>query len=1543
MTVVGPQSDLGSDFDNTGEVIVGPAGRIDVDGTFVNLNQLTVEGFVSIHGLLDLREGGRLTVPIEARPEDFGPPQISISSESGASMRGTLEVSTADGFQPFVGDRYQLFVGMPVLNFDSLVGVLPHYSLESSSPGIHDLVVIEGQRGSDLVVTFAEVDPFAVAGEPVGIRYEVRNTGAEPIVNGTWRDSIYLSEDRVFGPEDQLVTRIPRSGSVGAGETYQIDTSLPLPLVLDGSYYIIVVTDSRGQAADIDRGNNSRVSNGQVVFQIPELEYDVTVTDTIAAGQYRYYRIQSPFGQDLRFDLDFSVPVQASAYVRRTFIPTPWDFDFTSPIPAELHQEILIPEPLLGSYLILLHGSSAAGAGTPFTLTPRTQFQSVQEAAPLTGSNRGETTVRMSIAGFSRDVTATLIASTGARREAVQIVARDRNTIFATFDLTGLEPGAYSLEVSDDTQAAVFPAPFEVTQESVGRLGFDLQSPPIIRPGRPTLVTVTYSNLGATDIAAPLLILTAENATFYPGELRRETTSELLLLGLNPNGPLGTLPPGFQSNISIPFVPHGTEDGEQAVFRLRTLANPAEPFGWDDLTANSVPPGFDAAGWAERVAIARPALGETWGEVVDFVTKAAVAPIGGTTQEYLSFNEMLAYIISVYQPPTNGFASHPAGRPSLVAEPQQGGAPFHTAVEVQGNLVSNPERTFVITHGNLGTTSGDRFHELAAEIKSRYPNANVLLFDWSEGSNQAFGIPQHTSGNINPAGDALAEHLAVLQSHGFLDPGNSTFISESFGAYVNKRAAQQMGGVDYLLALNPASKLGGYGDVNLQDVSRHSVALTTINMADTNDKLADHTLLMDTPDDVTGGDLHTFGIPHMTNLLRSGNDSWLLDTNTLQRDESNDRFDGLVTLDGEYRRNDEFLRYFLEKWKKQAEETEEEDETATTIGTSFDPNELIGPGGFGAERFVPVWSTLNYRISFENLATASLPAQEVIITHQLDADLDWTTFTVGDIGFGETLVSVPGGNPVFVGRVDMTASLGFFVDITTSFDPASGQATWTFASIDPATGDLISDPLGGFLPPNVTPPEGDGFVTFSVRPRSDAASGTRVEQLASIVFDTNDAIITNTYVNTIDAGGPSSSVTELAPVLQTSSFLVSWSGHDDPGGSGIASYTIFVSVDGGPFSIWKKSTTETQALFAGEFGHTYAFYSIAKDNVGYVEATPLAADTQVSLTASSTHVLETLVNGPNNPNRSAIRELTITFDHSVMLADGGVLRLFKHNGVTPPEVFELGVDRLEAGSNGTATLRWVLMGRAAADLLLPDGRYTAELAAAATTPSLAQTLAFEFHRLAGDVDGDGLVNFNDYYEVRENFDASGVAYRPGDADGDGLVNFNDYMAVRDHFDAVLPALAFDFGDAPTAAQSGFESSYPTTLAANGARHVVTGNTLRLGASRDAEANGQPHATASGDGADENGIAIGNLEVGTTVGATVTVGGVTPALDVSPLLSLVTSAPSPVTIPTVTKLLREAKEDRLAESESAAANQPAQLTAPVVTGSRLSAKLSFDKD
>ena len=86
----------------------------------------------------------------------------------------------------------------------------------------------------------------------------------------------------------------------------------------------------------------------------------------------------------------------------------------------------------------------------------------------------------------------------------------------------------------------------------------------------------------------------------------------------------------------------------------------------------------------------------------------------------------------------------------------------------------------------------------------------------------------------------------------------------------------------------------------------------------------------------------------------------------------------------------------------------------------------------------------------------------------------------------------------------------------------------------------------------------------------------------------------------------------LAPVSQVQplgadsprEFAVTWTGTDD---RGIAHFDIYVSIDGGAYSLWQERTRESGALFNGETGRTYAFYSRATDFAGNTEAAPTLA------------------------------------------------------------------------------------------------------------------------------------------------------------------------------------------------------------------------------------------------------------------------------------------------------------------------------------------------
>jgi len=100
-----------------------------------------------------------------------------------------------------------------------------------------------------------------------------------------------------------------------------------------------------------------------------------------------------------------------------------------------------------------------------------------------------------------------------------------------------------------------------------------------------------------------------------------------------------------------------------------------------------------------------------------------------------------------------------------------------------------------------------------------------------------------------------------------------------------------------------------------------------------------------------------------------------------------------------------------------------------------------------------------------------------------------------------------------------------------------------------------------------------------------------------------------------DSVPPTSQVAAL-PAQSFDEFPVMWSGQDNPGGSGLAYFDVYVSDNGGPFAPWVTQTTDTSDIYFGTLGHTYAFYSVATDNANNHEAPPTTpqAQTTVSLT-----------------------------------------------------------------------------------------------------------------------------------------------------------------------------------------------------------------------------------------------------------------------------------------------------------------------------------------
>jgi hypothetical protein len=281
------------------------------------------------------------------------------------------------------------------------------------------------------------------------------------------------------------------------------------------------------------------------------------------------------------------------------------------------------------------------------------------------------------------------------------------------------------------------------------------------------------------------------------------------------------------------------------------------------------------------------------------------------------------------------------------------------------------------------------------------------------------------------------------------------------------------------------------------------------------------------------------------------------------------------------------------------------DSLLVTVAGSIDPNDKLGP-----RDSLSVQQAIPYSIRFENSSAAMLPAQQVVISDPLDVTkLDPNTVSLDVITFGSVHVVPPPGLKSYATQVDLRPGLNLLVNVSAGVDPFTGVVTWYFTSIDPATHQPPTNPLSGFLPPNVTPPEGEGSVLFTVMPRPTLSSGTTISNSAVITFDTNPPQNTDAWVNTVDNNPPGSHVLPLTATSDLPSIPVSWT--PDGSSQDLRDYTVFVSEDGAPYRVWRlnvAAANDTLVPPGNHQLHTYAFYSVARDIHGNIETAPTSAD-----------------------------------------------------------------------------------------------------------------------------------------------------------------------------------------------------------------------------------------------------------------------------------------------------------------------------------------------
>ncbi|MDJ1485988.1 SMP-30/gluconolactonase/LRE family protein [Cytophagaceae bacterium YF14B1] len=142
------------------------------------------------------------------------------------------------------------------------------------------------------------------------------------------------------------------------------------------------------------------------------------------------------------------------------------------------------------------------------------------------------------------------------------------------------------------------------------------------------------------------------------------------------------------------------------------------------------------------------------------------------------------------------------------------------------------------------------------------------------------------------------------------------------------------------------------------------------------------------------------------------------------------------------------------------------------IVDSYDPNDkLVSPAGTPVDHYTPTNSELKYTIRFQNTGTDY--AYKVVVVDTLSENLDIATLQMGAASHTYSLKVSGKGQPIL---------------------------TWTFNNIN--------------LPDSTRDQKGsNGFIQFSIKPKTNLPEKMLIENYADIFFDYNDPVRTNTTTN----------------------------------------------------------------------------------------------------------------------------------------------------------------------------------------------------------------------------------------------------------------------------------------------------------------------------------------------------------------------------------------------------------------------------------------------
>ena len=415
-----------------------------------------------------------------------------------------------------------------------------------------------------------KVDYISCTISDITLNWKIRNNGSRR-AEGYKCDTVYLSHDEVWQIEDvrigipmcSYVTLEPYNGGANQDTPYSVTSKLPLTAL--GNYHGLVKT--RSNILDLNQQNNIAVGPNNLNVTFPSLPLEACIDVTLNSEEETSYIVENvPDDKTLIIEVNSTSTVDAfhQLFVRHAKPATAYQYDGGPRFALSADQEVVIPETIAGKYYVLMRRSDTSPTVKTSQLCARiAKFEIIRiypnQVAPL-----GNATLRFEGTLFGQELEAFLVNASANERsftKAEDVYRMSSTEVYATFYTVNLVVGStfhVKLVNLETKEEAVLEQSLVIRRGELGQLETHIDFPEVLLMDDSGAITVSYENIGDTDILAPLLSLSAIGGQPRLRPIQStQTFTTVVFLAQPLQGPGGILPPKAYGEVTFDTVQSG--------------------------------------------------------------------------------------------------------------------------------------------------------------------------------------------------------------------------------------------------------------------------------------------------------------------------------------------------------------------------------------------------------------------------------------------------------------------------------------------------------------------------------------------------------------------------------------------------------------------------------------------------------------------------------------------------------------------------------------------------------------------------------------------------------------------------------------------------------------------------------------------------------------------------------------------------------------------------------------------------------------------------